>query len=103
MLQNAVDAVEGRAERRVLLSTTVADSVLTISVSDTGSGITPQAQERLFEAFFTTKPQGLGLGLSLSRSIVEAHGGRLSGENLPEGGALLSFSLPVVLESTRDK
>jgi two-component system sensor kinase FixL len=65
-----------------------------ISVADTGSGIPPGGEEKIFEPYHTTKPQGLGLGLSLSRSIVFAHGGRLWAENLATGGAVFHCTIP---------
>jgi signal transduction histidine kinase len=64
------------------------------SVRDEGQGL-PQEPERIFQPFYTTKPQGLGLGLPICRSIVEAHGGRLWAESHPERGAVLQFELPV--------
>jgi signal transduction histidine kinase len=63
-------------------------------VSDTGSGFPPEESERLFEAFFTTKPQGTGMGLSISRRIVELHGGRLWASGDTGRGATFQFSLP---------
>jgi signal transduction histidine kinase len=66
-----------------------------VAVRDSGPGLTPAALERLFEPFYTTKPGGLGLGLSICRSIIEAHGGRLSvSANVPRG-ATFQFTLPV--------
>jgi PAS domain S-box-containing protein len=65
-----------------------------ISVADTGSGIPAGNEEKIFEAYHTTKPQGLGLGLSLSRSIIVAHGGRMWAENQANGGAVFHFTLP---------
>ena len=64
------------------------------SIADRGRGIPPDAADRLFEPFFTTKPQGLGLGLSICRSIIAAHGGRLSAENNPDHGATFTVALP---------
>jgi len=73
---------------------TVGPHVL-VTVRDTGPGLEPLALERLFDAFFTTKPQGLGMGLAISRSIIQAHGGRLwAGANVPRG-AVFSFALPI--------
>jgi len=66
-----------------------------VTVRDTGPGLDPQGVERLFEAFYTTKPQGLGMGLAISRSIIQAHGGRLwARANVPQG-AIFAFALPI--------
>jgi signal transduction histidine kinase len=69
-----------------------------LTVSDAGPGIDPANLGRLFEAFFTTRQDGMGMGLSISRSIVEAHGGRIWATNRPEGGARFHVSLPVAEE-----
>jgi len=66
-----------------------------VAVRDTGVGIEPQQTERLFEAFFTSKPNGLGMGLAISRSIVEAHGGRLWATPNDGPGVTFQFTLPV--------
>ena len=70
-----------------------------------GTGIRPDMVERLFEPFVTTKSDGLGLGLSISRTIVATHGGRLWGENNPDGGATMHVVLPVASspDATRDE
>jgi signal transduction histidine kinase len=74
-----------------------------VSVQDSGSGLKQIDFDRLFDAFYTTKPQGLGLGLSISRSIIEAHGGRLwARTNVPQG-ALFQFMLPIADKMTDDK
>ena len=65
---------------------------------DSGTGLDPERAERVFEAFYTTKPEGIGIGLSISRSIVEAHGGRLSASANEPHGAVFRFSLPVARE-----
>jgi len=66
-----------------------------VTVRDTGPGLKPEVLERLFEAFYTTKPQGLGMGLAISRSIIQAHGGRLwARANVPRGAAF-AFALPI--------
>jgi two-component system sensor kinase FixL len=65
-----------------------------VSFADRGPGFAAELHERLFEPFYTTKPQGLGLGLSISRSIVAAHGGRLWGVGAPGSGAAFHIALP---------
>lgn len=67
-----------------------------VAVCDTGPGIDPEDVERVFEAFYTTKSDGTGMGLSICRSIIDAHGGRLWAEANDPGGALLRFVLPSV-------
>ncbi len=69
------------------------DQVL-ISISDTGIGLPPERAEKVFDAFFTTKPQGTGMGLSISRSIIESHGGRLWATGNPDRGATFQCTLP---------
>ena len=64
------------------------------SVTDFGTGIDENNIERLFEAFYTTKPEGLGMGLSISQTIIMAHGGTMEASNNPEGGATFAFTLP---------
>jgi signal transduction histidine kinase len=63
-------------------------------VQDSGTGIAPEQAERIFEAFYTTKPDGIGLGLSISRSIIESHGGRLSASAVQPYGSLFQVLLP---------
>lgn len=73
-----------------------------VSVSDTGHGISPDELDRLFEAFYTTKSDGIGMGLSICRSIVEAHGGRIwAGSNQPRGASIM-FTLPSLEETAVD-
>jgi len=67
---------------------------LLISVMDTGVGIPPEKIEQIFNAFFTSKPQGTGMGLPISRSIIEAHGGKLWASSNANGGATFEFTLP---------
>lgn len=101
LLQNAVDAMidHGRRERGIAISTASDGDTVTVAVRDHGPGLTGEVEAHLFEAFFTTKPQGLGLGLSICRTIVESHGGRLWAENEPDGGVTMRFTLPVALET----
>jgi signal transduction histidine kinase len=69
-----------------------------VSVQDAGTGFKPEQVDRLFEAFYTTKPQGIGMGLAISRSIIEAHGGRLWAQSNQGPGATFLFSLPAAPE-----
>ncbi|WP_438011125.1 ATP-binding protein [Sorangium sp. So ce321] len=104
LLGNALDAVARRppGARLVVVRTRAADGGrVELSVSDSGEGVPPEDLERIFEPFFTTKARGLGVGLSISRSIVEAHGGRLWAERSPGEGATLRCALPVWDEGAR--
>jgi signal transduction histidine kinase len=97
LLLNAFDAVSVMEEsaRKVTLSALAEDSdCVRIRVHDSGKGIEPDALPRIFEAFFTTKSNGLGMGLTISRSIVEAHGGRLSAASNPGHGTTFEIVLP---------
>jgi signal transduction histidine kinase len=86
-------------ELKVLPRTEEGQAVLEFSVTDTGRGLAPEVMERLFEAFFSTKSEGMGIGLNLCRSIVESHQGRMKAENLYNGeeitGCRFSFWIPV--------
>src|SRR6516162_7831858 len=96
LLLNAVEAMgssEARA-RELLISTKQDHKGALVAVRDSGPGIDPECLERIFAAFYTTKPNGMGMGLSICRSIVEAHGGRLWAEANEPRGALFQFTLP---------
>jgi PAS domain S-box-containing protein len=97
LIINAIDAMSGVAEApgELLITTGQAElGGVLVAVRDSGPGLAPATLERLFEAFYTTKPSGLGLGLSICRSIIEAHGGRLwASANVPRG-AIFHFSVP---------
>jgi signal transduction histidine kinase len=85
----------GEGPREVLITTSKTESgEVAVAVCDTGPGLAPAALEHLFEAFHTTKPNGLGLGLSICRSIIEGHGGRLWASANSPRGAVLQFTLP---------
>jgi signal transduction histidine kinase len=66
-----------------------------VAVQDQGPGFSPEVLRRMYDPFFSTKPDGLGMGLSISRSIIDAHGGRIRAFNNPSGGAIVSFTLPI--------
>ena len=96
LVLNAMDAVGElpEAERRVLVSTAKGENRVVLAVHDRGKGIAPEHRAKLFESFFTTKPHGTGLGLSITRTIVDAHGGRVWAESSPEEGTLFQVELP---------
>ena len=98
LVANAIDALaEARGDdRRSTVRTQLVDEdTAELSVSDTGPGIRPDVLKRIFDPFFTTKQSGMGMGLAIARTIVEAHGGRLWAENQAGGGAIFRFTLPV--------
>jgi two-component system sensor histidine kinase HydH len=96
LLLNALDALpHGGTIRIELLGPTPEEPAVTVRVHDTGAGIPASIKPRLFEPFVSGKETGLGLGLSISRRLVEAHGGTIRGENAPHGGAVFTFTLPV--------
>ena len=94
LIRNAIDAVKTASQPRIRVSMRQVGDELIVNVEDNGPGIAPEIAERLFEPLATNKPQGLGLGLSISRSIVERHGGRIWTDVANLGGAAFSFSLP---------
>jgi len=94
---NAFDAMRNTpiSRRKVVIATERnGDGAICMSVRDYGTGISEEARERLFDHFFTTKADGLGMGLGIVRSIVESHGGTVTGENADGGGARFCFTLP---------
>jgi signal transduction histidine kinase len=97
LIMNAIEAMSGVGDGPCVLvvrSDLDAASSVRVAVCDSGPGLDPQRLDRLFEAFYTTKPQGLGLGLAISRRIIEAHGGRLwATANVPHG-AVVQFTVP---------
>jgi PAS domain S-box-containing protein len=99
LIVNAVEAMIAIQDRQrtLLIATDIfADTGVRVAVSDNGPGIDPQTAHHLFDAFSTTKPDGMGMGLTISRSIIEAHGGRLWTEANDEFGATFQFTLPIV-------
>jgi signal transduction histidine kinase len=97
LIMNAIDAmavVDGARELVITSQSTNGD--VRVSVSDSGVGLPPDEANHIFDAFFTTKPDGTGMGLRISRSIVEAHGGRLWAEQNSPRGANFYFTLPTI-------
>ena len=97
LILNAMDAMNGceTGRRCVAVCVRPREEEVEVAVSDSGHGISADNVKRLFEPFFTTKTSGIGMGLAISRTIIEVHGGRLWAENNPEGGATFRFTLPV--------
>ena len=99
LMRNAIDAMDEAPRRELLVATTpLADDMVKVSITDTGPGVSPEVAATLFQPFITTKAQGMGVGLSISRTIVEAHGGRIWVESNPSGGAVFCFTLSTVPE-----
>lgn len=100
LFRNALEAMAQSPRRElVVTNTSVADDMIEIEVSDTGSGFQDDVIPNLFQTFFTTKETGMGVGLSISRSIIEAHGGHMWAESNTSGGATFRFTLPAADES----
>src|SRR5258705_10169339 len=102
LIINSIDAmkdVEGRRELAIKSQRTDSEQLL-VSVSDTGVGLPKEQADQTFNAFFTTKLQGTGMGLSISNSIVESHGGRLRAANNSPRGASFYFTLPTKVETS---
>jgi two-component system sensor kinase FixL len=95
LIRNAIDVLAESSVPRKLTVATVAqqDSTVQVSVADNGSGLAPEVAAQLFQPFVTTKRKGMGLGLSVSRTIVEAHGGKIWAEANPGGGTVFRFTL----------
>ena len=94
LFRNALEAMAHSTRRELMAINSAAGDMIEVAVSDTGHGFAEGVQPNLFQTFFTTKETGMGVGLSISRSIVEAHGGRMWAETNPSGGAIFRFTLP---------
>jgi two-component system sensor kinase FixL len=93
LLRNAIEAMADTPRRILTIATRAADDQMQVTIADTGSGIPPAVADRLFQAFASSKPDGMGLGLSISRTIVEAHGGTIWATAQPDGGTAFHFTL----------
>ena len=101
LMLNGMDAmtdVEPKERLLIVRAGLVKDGVAEVSVTDCGTGISPEKMKRLFEPFFTSKPDGLGMGLAISKNLIEAHGGKIWGENNPARGAVFKFILTAANE-----
>jgi two-component system, LuxR family, sensor kinase FixL len=99
---NAFSAMNGTGldgtRRLVVRTNSIDESNVLIELQDSGTGIAAEKLESIFDPFVTTKPEGLGMGLAISRSIIERHGGKISAANNPDRGATFSITLPVSRE-----
>ncbi len=97
LMRNAIEAMEDSSTRELVIATAPAlGGLIDISVADTGAGIAPEISAQLFQPFVTTKRTGMGVGLSISRTIIEAHGGSIAARPNAGGGTVFSFTLPAV-------
>ena len=105
LVSNGVDSVceTGGAGRVEIRGSQPEAGRVRVSVRDSGKGIEPEVMPRLFDAFFTTKPKGMGMGLAIVRSIIENHGGRLWATRNPDRGATFEFELPVKAATSSDR
>lgn len=96
LINNAFEAMVSTPPdgRTVEVSTGRNGKGVQVSVRDHGAGIPAEAEARLFDQFFTTKEEGLGMGLAIVRSIIESHGGEIDARNMPDGGACFHFTVP---------
>ncbi|PSJ41820.1 PAS domain-containing protein [Allosphingosinicella deserti] len=95
LVRNAAEAMEGRSERRLGIRASEHEGSAELCVTDTGPGLSNEIAARLFEPFSSTKSNGMGVGLSITRTIVEAHGGRIDAVEVPGGGCAFCFTLPI--------
>jgi two-component system sensor kinase FixL len=94
LMRNAIEAMQETTRRELTIATSEQpDEMVEISITDTGPGIAPEIAAQLFQPFVTTKAHGMGVGLSISRTIIEAHGGRLTAEPNPDGGTIFRLTL----------
>lgn len=100
LIRNAIEAMESSVEKQLMIETELIDAeTIRVSVSDTGPGIPPETRGHMFEAFNSSKPSGMGLGLSICRTIVEAHGGKIEVADREGGGSVFSFTLLLPAQS----
>lgn len=103
LMRNAIEAMRDSEVRELAVRTqNIDDEEIAVFVEDTGPGISPEIAEQLFRPFITTKPGGMGIGLSICKRIIEAHGGEMGVSHNAVGGAIFRFTLPIYLEDDTD-
>jgi signal transduction histidine kinase len=106
LIMNALDAIGSRppAERRIVISTrSLNGERAEVSVRDFGTGLPKDRPDKVFDHFFSTKQTGMGMGLTIVRSIIETHGGKITAENAPDRGARFFFHLPAVCGDSKSE
>jgi signal transduction histidine kinase len=103
LLRNGFEAMDSGEHQLVIRTTRLGTAAVEVAVCDRGVGLDPEAAGRLFHPFFTTKRDGMGLGLALSKSIIEAHRGRLWATPNPDRGTTFHFTLPIALRAVSDR
>ncbi|MDE0177385.1 MAG: PAS domain S-box protein [Gammaproteobacteria bacterium] len=99
LVRNSIDALSDSETPAITVETALGRAAVDVVVSDNGPGLSPEVRERVFEPFVSTKPEGIGIGLSICRTIVEAHGGRITVDSCTQTGTTFRFSVPVFDES----
>jgi two-component system, LuxR family, sensor kinase FixL len=94
LIRNAIEAMLDSPVRTLTISTSAEEDMITVAIEDSGSGISDELAPQLFQPFVTSKEAGMGIGLSICRTIIEAHGGRIWFEPAAEGGTIFQFTLP---------
>lgn len=94
LIRNAIEAMDASQERVLTVEAAAADGMVTVTVADTGPGLSAEVAQNLFQPFVTTKARGMGVGLSICRSIIEAHGGRIWASTHAGGGTIFAFTVP---------
>uniref|UniRef100_UPI0023311F6A sensor histidine kinase n=1 Tax=Candidatus Phyllobacterium onerii TaxID=3020828 RepID=UPI0023311F6A len=102
LVLNAIQAMSQASEniRKLLIESIADERAALVKIHDSGPGLTPETREKLFSAFYTTKPDGMGMGLSICRSIVTAHGGSITANSLQGAGTTFEFTIPVKTEAS---
>ena len=95
LFRNGMEAMSGSERRFLTVSTSNEQATIRVDVADTGPGVSEEVKEELFETFATTKETGMGVGLMICKSIIDAHYGRMEFKPNPGGGAVFSFTLPL--------